>query len=394
MSTGSVSGPRPQRTQQVTTASGPAAPAAPAGASPAAPAHAPGAPAPADSYGSAARADSPASSAVSGGAARPTADRASLRARTAGVAADTRPNPRDNPQVFDRQGRMSPDGLRGLDQYASDPTGTSAQSRCSANSSVAGLAMRGNQAMMQGFLNAATDIARQMGQTTDPARIGELALAQGTLLGLAAKAASNNIQRSDLNSAADALWHAYDSDKTDPSHIMTYPDIARMNQGLGLMPASQTGEQGVEGRTVGHATFQPPNPPTSDFDVNTPQFRDAQRRVANDVVGRLQPGDTALVGIFNPAPGGGGTDQPNHIITVGKNAQGQMYLYDPANSPNYMTGRDAENHLRSHIGIGMRNPQDTHGPGGRVTSRTWDVYAAATFMPQNRQVTAPPAQTH
>jgi hypothetical protein len=89
--------------------------------------------------------------------------------------------------------------------------------------------------------------------------------------------------------------------------------------------------------------------------------------VADDVIGRLHNGDSALVGIFN---GGGGTDKPNHIINVGKNAQGEVYVYNPDNTPNYLTGHAATEHLRSHIGSGCVTQPI---PTGRVARSPSDL---------------------
>jgi hypothetical protein len=69
-------------------------------------------------------------------------------------------NPRDNPQVFDTRGRMSPAALAGLTQYDNDARTTGDPARCSANSSVAALAMRGNQALSTALTNASVDVAR------------------------------------------------------------------------------------------------------------------------------------------------------------------------------------------------------------------------------------------
>jgi hypothetical protein len=281
---------------------------------------------------------------------------------------------------------MSPDALRGLSQNDSDAGTVGDQARCSCNSTVAALAMRGNQALSTGLTRAAADVAQQIARTTDPTRLAELGTVHGQLMGLAVRAGTNNLQRNDLNTAADALYRAYDTNRSD--RIMYNGDVARLNQAVGLLPqgAATDGSatQEVRGRAMGTVDLSTGGPNRGQavggtVDVNSPAYRQARDRVAADTWNRLQPGDTAMVGVFN---GANGPDRPNHFISVGRNAQGQPYLYDPANSPNYMTGRAAEDHLRGHVGISLQNPRLDRARG----AETYDVHPAVTFLPQRREV--------
>ena len=288
----------------------------------------------------------------------------------------------DNPAVFDGKGKLNPAALKAFSQYDKEDATTGDEARCSCNSTVTALAMRGKDDLIAGIEGVKKDLMKEITDNPlNPAILIGNTMKLAELNALQEKAKTNSMTTKDLNQFAETMYQRFDSDKSDS--IIKYPDMLKMQKAVGLLPADMenaTDAKTVSGPKVGTVTYPGNAPPSSDFNVDSKQFHDAQKKVANDVLKGIKPGESALVGVFN---GGGGTDQPNHILTVGKNKSGQTYVYDPGNEPHYMTGKAAEKHLQSMIGVSM-------GPGKLADGSTWDekTQPRRDQLPLTREVTA------
>lgn len=267
-------------------------------------------------------------------------------------------------------GSMNPSALRNFTQRQNSDGSHAA---CSCNSSVASLAIQGPQAMKRALDNLCSAIS-----PPTQAQQADLQL----LDRIRSRVEEGTATTQDLNDLASYLYRTYDSNSTD--NQMIYEDVLRMRRDLGLANAS-TAKTTVIGSNVGSVTFSTSGTTRGQIisctvDPNSDAFRQSQNATARQLTNSLQNGQSALVGVFNGTTPGR-TDKPNHFIEVGRNAQGQLYVYDPLRQPrNYLTGTEAERHLQSHIGVNFGNP--SAGPnteishfycGNRDTTHTLDL---------------------
>jgi hypothetical protein len=304
-------------------------------------------------------------------------------AAPATAVADFASAPTESSRVFDRKGVLQTDALRAFGQMDSDVWTVGDDSRCAANAAVAALAMRGKGALKTGVDDLRGKIKSDIGKSSDPQERADLRYSLKQLDRISTAVDKNTVTVKDLNRFADVLYQTHDT--IDGDRQMEYPDIARMNARVGLISAWTDDKLDVKvAAPVGTITFSliAPNRgmTTASVASTSKAFQQAQYEVTARLLDKIPNGQSASVGVFNPAAASpaGRTGVPNHIINVGKTKHGQLYVYDAGNAPHYRTGAEAFDHLRKHIGVSAENEQIAQD---RRTS-TYDAYPTAPFLLQ------------
>lgn len=263
--------------------------------------------------------------------------------------------------------------LSGFSQYDDIPYTPGDRARCGPNGAVAALLAGGREKLMAGVQGARNEVEKRIRDSSNPEEArrtysGELS----NLDDIEKRAREGKLDTEALSRLSGTLYQVFDGNKTDD--IMTDSDLQKMNGALGLGGGDVSNDT-VLGKTVGQVGFS-----TADnsivgttFDPKSADFKKAQQGVANETWGLIAKGETATVRVFNGPPGG--TGQPNHYVTAGKTKGGEKFVYDPANPPHYFTGKAAEQHLASKIGLNF----------GSTGERTQD---GKTYL-QDTQVGAP-----
>lgn len=290
-----------------------------------------------------------------------------------------------------------PDGSYDLTNLAEfrqhDDIGSTAgdSARCSANATVAALAVRGKDGMLAGIRGARDAIEARIAQASDPSAARAVWAGQLSHLNeIERDARGDRLSVRDMNQLASVLYQTFDTNKSD--NIMGYTDISRMQEAVGLIGSGTTDQllQGglapedtvadPDGAALGTARTYGPDaterraPADDTFDAAA--FGEAQGRVADAAFDEVVDGQSALVGVFN----GTGTDQPNHIVTIGRTAEGDPYCYDPAATPAYFTGQDAVDHLASKVAISFGTATPVNDANGVQIGRDYPLQAGVTFL--------------
>jgi hypothetical protein len=299
---------------------------------------------------------------------------ATTDAEAAQIEAQTLPEEEGqaNPDAMAMPISSRPDGsfdlqnLKWTSQQDNDGDTVGQQARCSCNTTVACLLAHGKDATLKGLQGAEGEIQKKI---DDPAMPPEGKLAWGKelqkLKDVEQHVNDGSLTTKDVDEFASTLYQTFAPKKIDPethkdvTEVIPRSDIVRMQQTVGLNPTldennSRPGGGSIQMTSTGRGGFYP-----SGNTVNVAQFRSAQAKLASDAFGSLKPGDTAACAVYNGTDPVGGL--ANHEITIGKDKNGQPFVYDSLGSPNcYMTGADAQKYLSARVSF--RGDEDNQKP--------------------------------
>jgi hypothetical protein len=232
------------------------------------------------------------------------------------------------------------------------------QERCSCNSTTAALVAGGKDKLLTGVQGARQAIQDRIDSASNPA---EAQVALGPQLAKLDQVEKDindgKLTTKDLNEFSSVLYQNFST--TKGSGEMQAGDVLSMQKAVGLVDKDASlddAESKVSDKnyTVVGQYYSDQKP---GFDKN--KLRSAQQGAADNAFAKLDKGDTATVRVFNGPPDQIG--KPNHYVTIGKDKNGQPYVYDPMGKPDYISGQAAKSYLASKAGMNLNDPYTADG---------------------------------
>jgi hypothetical protein len=259
------------------------------------------------------------------------------------------------PVPMNKDGSYDLSKLSGFTQLDGIPDTAGDAERCSCNSSVAALVAGGKDKLLGGIQGARDEIKARIAAAGNSPEATAAWAPQLAKLDAAEKAVNDNkLDTYQLNELSSVLYQTFST--TKGSGAMLDGDVQKMQKAIGLAPAGfsevddpKNQEAGIMNVKVQDGKGIP------DAQVTNPQlFAASQKRVADQVWKQLGPGESGTACVYN---GPQATGQPNHYVTVGKDKSGQPFVYDPANTPDYLTGKAAQDLLAKKVGVSLSNEE-------------------------------------